>query len=94
MFIANFQKELSMKNINLIEFKEVICELLHVDKEEVNINTKLSDLNLDSLDYMQLFYDIEEKFNIEISEGVFNQINPETDIEKLFNLTNKNIVLA
>jgi len=54
-----------MKNINVIEFKEVICELLHVDKEEVNINTKLSDLNLDSLDYMQLFYDIEEKFNIE-----------------------------
>jgi len=83
-----------MKDISLNDFKDVICELLQLEKEDIGVNTKLSELNLDSLDYMQLFYDIEEKFNVEISENIFNQINPETDIKSLFELTTKNFLLA
>lgn len=83
-----------MKDISLEQFMDVICELLQVEKNEINSETKLSELNLDSLDYMQLFYDIEEKFNVEISEVVFNKINTSTDIKELFELTIKNLLLA
>lgn len=83
-----------MKDISLEQFMDVICELLQVEKNEINSETKLSELNLDSLDYMQLFYDIEEKFNVEISEVVFNKINTSTDIKELFELTINNLLLA
>lgn len=83
-----------MKDISINQFMDVICELLQVDSAEIKTDTKLSDLNLDSLDYMQLFYDIEEKFNVEISESVFNKINPNTDIKSLFELTISNLLLA
>lgn len=83
-----------MKDISLEQFMDVVCELLHIEKNEVKSNTKLSELSLDSLDYMQLFYDIEEKFNVEISEVVFNKINTSTDIKELFELTTNNLLLA
>lgn len=87
-------KEFSMKEISANQFKDVLCELLQVEQNEINLNTKISDLSLDSLDLMQLFYDIEEKFNVEISEAIFNQINENTDIKSLFELTINNVLLA
>jgi acyl carrier protein len=83
-----------MKEISANEFKDVLCELLQVEQNEINFNTKISELSLDSLDLMQLFYDIEEKFNVEISEAIFNQINENTDIKSLFELTINNVLLA
>lgn len=83
-----------MKEISANQFKDVLCELLQIEKNEINLNTKLSELSLDSLDYMQLFYDIEEKFNVEISEAIFNQINDNTDVKSLFELTINNLLLA
>lgn len=83
-----------MKEISANQFKDVLCELLQVEQNEINLNTKISDLSLDSLDLMQLFYDIEEKFNVEISEAIFNQINENTDIKSLFELTINNVLLA
>ena len=83
-----------MKEISANEFKDVLCELLQIEKNEISLDTKLSDLSLDSLDYIQLFYDIEEKFNVEVSQAVFNQINNQTDIKSLFQLTINNLLLA
>lgn len=83
-----------MKDISFEQFMDVICELLQIEKNEISSSTKLSELSLDSLDYMQLFYDIEEKFNVEISEVVFNKINTSTDIKQLFELTINNLLLA
>ena len=83
-----------MKEISANQFKDVLCELLQIEKNEINLNIKLSELSLDSLDYMQLFYDIEEKFNVEISEAIFNQINDNTDVKSLFELTINNLLLA
>jgi acyl carrier protein len=88
------KKGIFMNNISENEFKDVLCELLCLDKDNVTLNTKLGDLCLDSLDYMQLFYDIEKKFNVEISEAVFNQIDSKIDIKDLFELTIKNLLLA
>lgn len=83
-----------MKEISANQFKDVLCELLQIEKNEISLSTKLSELSLDSLDYMQLFYDIEEKFNVEISEAIFNQINENTDVKSLFELTMSNLLLA
>lgn len=83
-----------MKDVSINQFMDVLCELLQIDSTDICKETKLSDLNLDSLDYMQLFYDIEEKFNIEVSEAVFNKINPNTDVKSLFELITNNLLLA
>ena len=83
-----------MKEISANQFKDVLCELLQIETNEISLSTKLSELSLDSLDYMQLFYDIEEKFNVEISEAIFNQINENTDVKSLFELTMSNLLLA
>lgn len=83
-----------MKEISANQFKDVLCELLQIEQNEIKLNTKISELSLDSLDLMQLFYDIEEKFNVEISEAIFNQINQNTDVKSLFELTINNLILA
>lgn len=83
-----------MKEISANQFKDVLCELLQIEQNEIKLNTKISELSLDSLDLMQLFYDIEEKFNVEISEAIFNQINQNTDVKSLFELNINNLILA
>ena len=55
--------------------KEIICEQLGVDEEEVNPNAKfIEDLGADSLDTVELVMAFEEEFDIEI---------PDEDAEKI-----------
>ena len=55
--------------------KEIICEQLGVEEEEVNPNAKfIEDLGADSLDTVELVMAFEEEFEIEI---------PDEDAEKI-----------
>jgi acyl carrier protein len=45
---------------------EIIKKKVRVDRTDIGTNDKLQDLGLESLDALELVFDIEEKFNIEI----------------------------
>ena len=44
----------------------IIKKKARVDRSEIGMDDKLLDLGLESLDALELVFDIEEKFNIEI----------------------------
>lgn len=50
------------------EIREVICEQLGIEKEEVTLETTFEDLGADSLDLLQIVIELEEKYNIQIEE--------------------------
>lgn len=55
--------------------KEIICEQLGVEEEEVTLNAKfIEDLGADSLDTVELVMAFEEEFDIQI---------PDEDAEKI-----------
>ena len=50
------------------KLKEIIAEVLHVDADEITMDTTfVDDLGADSLDIFQIIMGIEEEFDIEIS---------------------------
>ena len=56
------------------EIREVICEQLGIEKNEVSLETTFEDLQADSLDLFQIVIELEEKYNIQIEdvEGLKN----------------------
>ncbi|MCE5220355.1 MAG: acyl carrier protein [Clostridium sp.] len=50
------------------EIREVICEQLGIEKEEVKLETTFEDLGADSLDLFQIIIEIEEKYDIQIED--------------------------
>lgn len=50
------------------EIREVICEQLGIDKEEVSLETTFEDLGADSLDLFQIVIELEEKYDMQIEE--------------------------
>ncbi len=50
------------------EIREIICEQLGVDKEEVKLESTFEDIDADSLDLFQIVIEIEEKYGIQIEE--------------------------
>jgi len=57
------------------EVIEVIAKQAKVDPAKVERDTELVDLNLESLDSIELIFALEERFNIEIPFNA-NQTNP------------------
>lgn len=55
------------------EVVEVIAKQAKVEPQQVTRETELADLNLESLDSIELIFALEEKFNIEIP---FNANDP------------------
>ena len=51
------------------EIREVICEQLGIEVEEVSLGTTFEELGADSLDLFQIITDLEEKYGIEIEEA-------------------------
>ncbi|OOM69994.1 acyl carrier protein [Clostridium puniceum] len=51
------------------EIREIICEQLGIDKDEVRLERSLEELGADSLDLFQIITELEEKYNIEIEEA-------------------------
>ncbi|MBE6070874.1 MAG: acyl carrier protein [Clostridium butyricum] len=56
------------------EIREVICEQLGIEKDEVSLETTFEDLQADSLDLFQIVIELEEKYDIQIEdvEGLRN----------------------
>ena len=50
------------------EIREVICEQLGIEKDEVNLETTFEELGADSLDLFQIVIELEEKYDIQIEE--------------------------
>ena len=48
------------------EIREVICEQLGIDNEEVSLETTFEELGADSLDLFQIVIELEEKYGIQI----------------------------
>ena len=48
------------------EVIKIIRKKMRVEKETVTVNDKLTDLGLESIDALELVFDLEEKFDIEI----------------------------
>lgn len=51
------------------EIRDVICEQLEVDAEEVTLDTTFEALGADSLDLFQVVIEIEEKYGIQLEEA-------------------------
>lgn len=50
------------------EIREVICEQLGIEKEEVTLETTFDELGADSLDLFQIVIELEEKYDVQIEE--------------------------
>ena len=51
------------------EIRDVICEKLEVEKDEVSIDTTFEELGADSLDLFEVVIELEEKYNIELEDA-------------------------
>lgn len=51
------------------EIREVICEQLEVEPEEINLETTFEDLGADSLDLFQIIVELEDKYGIQIEDA-------------------------
>ncbi len=50
------------------EIREVICEQLGIEKEDVKLETTFEELGADSLDLFQIVIELEEKYDIQIED--------------------------
>ena len=50
------------------EIREVICEQLGIEKDDVKLETTFEELGADSLDLFQIVIELEEKYDIQIEE--------------------------
>ena len=68
------------------EIREVICEQLGIEKNEVSLETTFEDLQADSLDLFQIVIELEEKYNIQVEdvEGLKNVKDVVDYVEQLF----------
>ena len=58
----------------------IIAKKKRVDKPNVELTDRLEDLGLESLDAVEMIFDLEEKFDIEISYNA-NTNNPRSEFE-------------
>jgi acyl carrier protein len=72
--------------IKFEEFKEVFCKSLSdsYSVDEINEVTKVFDLKVDSLDMMQIIFDIEIKFKIKVDDTIYNNLNTEITLKDLY----------
>jgi acyl carrier protein len=65
----------------------IIAKKKRVEKPTVEITDRLQDLGLESLDAVEMVFDIEEKFDIEIPYNA-NTNNPRTEFETVGDVVN------
>ena len=56
----------------------IVAKKKRVEKSSVELSDRLEDLGLQSLDAVEMIFDLEEKFDIEIP---YNANNPRTEFE-------------
>lgn len=71
--------------IKFEEFKEVFCKTFEncYSPEEIYEETLIFDLKIDSLDIIQIMYEMEANFSIKINDCIYNKINKDTTLKNL-----------
>lgn len=62
------------------ELKELAKENLDLDVENLDFNSKIDDLGIDSIDLLDFIMTLEEKYNIEFSDEELDEISTLEDI--------------
>jgi len=63
------------------EVRDLVCDLLVCDPEYLTDDTILEDLGCDSIDLVELFMEVEKKFNCQIPD---DEIEPGLSISAFF----------
>ena len=66
---------------------EIISKKKRVEKPTVELSDRLEDLGLESLDAVEMIFDLEEKFDIEIPYNA-NTNNPRTEFDTVGDVVN------
>ncbi len=62
------------------KIRAIICEQLEVGEDDVTADTMLEDLNADYLDLVDISMELEDEFNVEISEETLESFSTVGDI--------------
>ncbi len=58
----------------------VVAEKLNIDKNSINGGLSLQDLGADSLDMVEIFMKLEEKFSVQMDDEKAEQLNTIDDV--------------
>lgn len=64
----------------LEEIIDIIVETLEVDEDQLNENTRFADLDVDSLDLVNLVVAFEKKYNFEIPDNEIKNLQTVKDV--------------
>lgn len=71
-YLYNTRRGVIMSEISKIEafetIKEILVEVLEADEDEITLETALQDLDMESLDFLDLSFKIEQKYQIKFPE--------------------------
>ena len=62
--------------------KTIICDYFELDEDEVNPETTFAEIGADSLDMVDLAMDIEDVFNVEVTEDALEKFVSVDDVIK------------
>lgn len=62
--------------------KTIICDYFELDEDEVNPETTFAEIGADSLDMVDLAMDIEDVFNVEVTEEALEKFVSVDDVIK------------
>ena len=62
--------------------KTIICDYFELDEDEVNPETTFAEIGADSLDMVDLALDIEDVFNVEVTEEALEKFVSVDDVIK------------
>lgn len=68
----------------------VVAENMGCDENNISLETKLEDINVDSLDEIEIVMGLENEFNVHIPDEIMNQQPPAT-INDLLVAVNKSL---
>ena len=71
--------------------KELAVENLDIDPDQIDLDSKISDLDIDSIDLVDFIMVIEDEFSIEFSDEELDEIESFADIVSL--IESKNLCL-
>lgn len=60
--------------------KTIICDYFELDEDEVNLETTFAEIGADSLDMVDLAMDIEDVFNVEVTEEALEKFVSVDDV--------------
>ena len=68
--------------------KELALENLDIDPDQIDLDSKISDLDIDSIDLVDFIMIIEDEFSIEFSDEELDEIESFADIVSLIESKN------